>query len=43
MALKIKERQGWLVLMSTIIPIHIERPIPNLEDDDIYEDDEDQD
>lgn len=29
--------------MSTIIPIHIERPIPNLEDDDIYEDDEDQD
>jgi len=30
--------------MSTIIPIHIERPIPHLDDDEIYEDDdEDQD
>ena len=29
--------------MSTIIPIHIDRPFPHLDDDDIYEDDEDQD
>lgn len=29
--------------MSTIIPIHIERALPHLDDDDVYEDDEDQD
>jgi hypothetical protein len=31
--------------MSTIIPIHIDRPTPNLDDEEIYEleDDEDQD
>jgi hypothetical protein len=38
-----QKRQRRLVLMSTIIPIHIERPIPDIDDDDIYEDDEDQD
>lgn len=42
-ALTIKERQRRLVLMSTIIPIHIDRPTPNLDDEEIYEDDEDQD
>lgn len=29
--------------MSTIIPIHIERPFPHIEDDDVFEDDEDDD
>lgn len=29
--------------MSTIIPVHIERPFPHIEDDDVYEDDEDDD
>jgi len=31
--------------MSTIIPTHIDRPIPDLDDEEIYEieDDEDQD
>lgn len=29
--------------MSTIIPTHIDRPFPHLDDDDIYEDDEEQD
>lgn len=29
-----------LVLMSTIIPIHIDRPFPHIEDDDVYEDED---
>lgn len=29
-----------LVLMSTIIPIYIDRPFPHIEDDDVYEDED---
>lgn len=35
-----QERQRGLVLMSTIIPIHIDRPFPHIEDDDVYEDED---
>jgi hypothetical protein len=41
--LAITSRQKWprrLVLMSTIIPIHIDRPFPGIEDDDVYEDED---
>ena len=28
-------------ITTPIIPIHIERPFPTIDDDDVYEDDED--
>lgn len=40
MAITRQERKRGLVLMSTIIPIYIDRPLPHIEDDDVYEDED---
>ncbi len=32
----------WVVLMSEIIPEHIERVFPHLDDDDVYDDEDDE-